>query len=89
MDLGKILGFTKKLHEEADIHTIVSSGNCKITVSDPCMKNTPGIAASVFAAAAKANTDLRIITTSEVEISLLVTEADFDTTLDALEKAGL
>ena len=88
-DLVKILGFTKKVHEEADIHTIVSSGNCKITVSDPCMQNTPGVASAVFSAAAKANADLRIITTSEVEISLLVTEADFETTLSALESAGL
>ena len=31
--------------------------------------------------------DIRLITTSEVEISLLVTEADYDTVLEAIEEA--
>ena len=51
------------------------------------MKNTPGIAAQVFGAITGTNADIRLITTSEVEISLLVTEADFDTVLAALQKA--
>lgn len=88
-DLGKILEFTSELHDKFDMKTIVSSGNCKISVFDQKMKNTPGIAAKVFAAAAKVNTDIRIITTSEVEISLLVTQADFNEALDAMENAGL
>ena len=33
--------------------------------------------------------DIRLITTSEVEISLLVTEADFDTVLAAIQEALL
>ena len=84
-DLGKILVFTSDLHDNSNIKTIVSSGNCKISVYDQAMKNTPGIAAKVFAAAAKIETDIRIITTSEVDISLLVTAADFDQTLKEIE----
>ena len=61
--------------------------NHKISVYDPAMKNTPGIAAQVFGAITGTNADIRLITTSEVEISLLVTEADFDTVLAALQKA--
>ena len=80
-DLGNILSFTSKLQEQFQIKTVVSNGNYKISVYDPAMRNTPGIASKVFAAAAKANTDIRIITTSEVEISLLVTAADFNDTL--------
>ena len=38
------------------------------------MKNTPGIAAQVFNAISATDADIRLITTSEVEISLLVTE---------------
>ena len=72
-------------HDNSNIKTIVSSGNCKISVYDQAMKNTPGIAAKVFAAAAKIETDIRIITTSEVDISLLVTAADFDQTLKEIE----
>lgn len=84
-DLGKILAFTSDLHDNSNIKTIVSSGNCKISVYDQGMKNSPGVAAGVFAAAAKVETDIRIITTSEVDISLLVTAADFNETLHAIE----
>jgi aspartate kinase len=86
-DLGKILAYTSDLHDRFNIKTIVSSGNCKISVYDPQMKNAPGIAAKVFNAAAAVQTDIRIITTSEVEISLLVTEADFNEALCSIEKA--
>ncbi len=85
-DLDKILTFTSDLHDNSNIKTIVSSGNCKISVYDQGMKDTPGVAAMVFAAAAKSETDIRIITTSEVDISLLVTAADFDQTLNEIEK---
>ena len=42
------------------------------------------IGKAVFAAAATVNTDIRIITTSEVQISLLVTKADVDAALEAI-----
>ena len=86
-DLGKILVFTSDLHDHSNIKTIVSSGNCKISVYDQGMRNTPGVAAKVFAAAAKIDTDIRIITTSEVDISLLITAADFDETLSEIERS--
>ena len=85
-DLIDILAFTTQLKRETDVNVIVSSVNHKISVYDPAMKNTPGIAAQVFGAITGTN-DIRLITTSEVEISLLVTEADFDTVLAALQKA--
>ena len=88
-DLIKILAFTKTLKEETGIKVIVSSVNHKISVYDPAMKNTPGMAARVFNAIAASDADIRLITTSEVEISLLVTEADYDTVLAALEKTVL
>ncbi len=86
-DLVKILNFTSKLREETGIKTIVSSGNSKIAVYDAKMKNTPGVAAKVFQAAAKVNTDLRIISTSDVEIAILVTAADYNDTLESIEAA--
>lgn len=88
-DLIGILGFTSKLKQETDMDVIVSSVNHKISVYDPVMKNTPGIAAQVFRAILGTDADIRLITTSEVEISLLVTEADFDTVLNALQEALL
>ena len=50
-------------------------------------RETPGMAAQVFNAISGTDADIRLITTSEVEISLLVTEADFDTVLGAIQKA--
>ena len=82
-DLGKFLEFTK-----GKMKAVVSSGNSKISIYDERMRNTPGMAAKVFGAAAKANTDIRIITTSEVEIALLVTSADFNETLATIEEAA-
>lgn len=86
-DLVDVLAFTTQLKKEMDVNVIVSSVNHKISVYDPAMKNTPGVAAKVFAAISGTKADLRLITTSEVEISLLVTEADFDTVLAAIRKA--
>ena len=76
-DLVKILSYTSKL-DDGSVKSIVSSGNCKITVNDPGMENCPGVAAKVFSQAAKAGTDIRLITTSESQISLLVTKSDAD-----------
>lgn len=88
-DLVDILSFVSDLKKKMTIKVIVSSLNHKISVYDPIMKNTPGIAAKVFQAMNSTNADIRLITTSEVEISLLVTEADYDTVYHALQKALL
>ena len=84
-DLIEVLSFANTLKTETGIKVIVSSVNHKISVYDPQMKNTPGMAARVFSAIAAS---IRLITTSEVEISLLVTEADYDTVLEAIEEAA-
>ena len=81
-DLIEVLAFANTLKTETG-----SSVNHKISVYDPQMKNTPGMAARVFSAIAASDADIRLITTSEVEISLLVTEADYDTVLEAIEEA--
>ena len=76
-DLVKILSYTSKL-DDGSVKSIVSSGNNKISVNDETMENCPGVAAKVFALAAQAKTEIRLITTSESQISLLVTKSDFD-----------
>lgn len=84
-DLEKMFSFTSELRQNTKLKAVVSSGNCKISVYDKGMVTSPGTAAQVFEAAAKANVDIRLITTSEVDISLLVTAADFNNTLQALK----
>lgn len=85
-DLIGILELLNVLRAESGIRVSVSSVHRKISVFDPQMKNRPGMAAKVFSAIASTDADIRLITTSEVEISLLVTEADYDAVLAALEE---
>ena len=85
-DLVNMIGFTSELKKAMDIKAIISSVNHKISVYDLGMKNTPGVAARVFRAISGSDADIRLITTSEVEIALLVSEADYDTVLEALQK---
>lgn len=82
-DLVKILAYTSQLNN-GNIKPIVSSGNCKISVDDDGMKNCPGVAAKIFAKASSAGADIRLITTSEDQVSMLVTKSDFDATYSAL-----
>ena len=63
----------------------VSSGNCKITVSGEEMRGTPGVSARIFKATASVNADVRMITTTEIEISLLVVKSDFDNVIEAIK----
>lgn len=85
-DLVNMIGFTSELKKESDIKAIISSVNHKISVYDQRMKNSPGMAARVFKAISGSDADIRLITTSEVEIALLVSEADYDTVLDSLRE---
>ncbi|MBE6821001.1 MAG: hypothetical protein E7516_08105 [Ruminococcaceae bacterium] len=64
----------------------VSSGNCKITVSGEEMRGTPGVSARIFKAAASVSADVRMITTSEIEISLLVVKSDVDNVIEAIKE---
>jgi aspartokinase len=86
--LGQLLELNTRMRAEtSNMKVIVSSGNCKISILDPSMEYTPGFAAKVFQAASAAGADLRVLTTSDVQISLLVTEAAFDSTFQAITDA--
>ena len=87
-DFGGILRIAAELREiNPDLKISVSSGNCKISVMDDAMNGKPGYAAKVFAAAAAARSDIRMVTTSECDISLLVVKADLDSTVQAIQAA--
>ncbi len=64
----------------------VSSGNCKITVSGEAMRGTPGVSARVFKAAASVNADVRMVTTSEIEIAMLIVKSDATSVVEAITK---
>lgn len=82
-DLVKLLEYTSGL-EGGRVKAIVSGGNYIISILDEGMEETPGIAAKIFRAVAAVNADIRIISTSEVQISLLVTNADYEAAYGAV-----
>lgn len=87
-DLGKIFEISAKIRELNPVLKLsVSNGNCKISIFGEQMRNCPGIAAKVFKAASSVKTDIIMITTSEVDISLLVPKSELDLTVNAITKA--
>ena len=86
-DFGGVLETATQLRAvNRKIKISVSSGNCKISISGADMKGRPGVAARVFKAAADAGSDIRMINTSETDISLLVVKADVNATVAAIKK---
>lgn len=86
-DFISVLSIASELRSRSPKTKIsVSSGNCKLTVSGEAMRGTPGVSARVFKAAASVGADVRMITTSEIEIALLVVKSDVDTVVDAINK---
>lgn len=83
-DFIKTVEYTSKL-KNGFVKPIVSSGNCIISIIDVAMENTPGVAAAVFKKLAENNVQIMLITTSESQISVLVTRADFDNALEAIK----
>ncbi|MEE0060165.1 MAG: hypothetical protein UE295_04990, partial [Acutalibacteraceae bacterium] len=67
-DLMKLLGYTSKLKSK-NIKPVVSSGNSIISIADEAMKDTPGMAAKIFRAISDSNADIRIVSTSQIQVS--------------------
>ncbi len=86
-DFVPVLSIASELRNRSPKTKIsVSSGNCKITVSGEAMRGTPGVSAAVFKAVASVEADVRMITTSEIEIAMLVVKSDVDEVVEAVKK---
>lgn len=84
-DLEKALGLIARMrHEHPELKLAISSGNQKLTVFGDAMRHQPGIAANVLRAAAMAAADIRLVTTSEVDISLLLPPSGAEETVEAI-----
>lgn len=82
---GDILKITSELRKaNPEMKFNVSNGNCKISVFGKNMQGTPGVAAKVFETVARAGADIRMITTSEQDISILVTKSDLNSVLSEI-----
>lgn len=58
--------------ENPDISPEILPGNAKLAFYDPNMVHTPGVAAQVFSLLSEADIQIMLVTTSEVDISILV-----------------
>ena len=65
---------------------LISGGYAKINLFGEEMVNSSGVAARVLSALAESSIEISMITTSELDISLLVHESDVDNALQALNK---
>ena len=87
-DLGKILELSPKLRDFFRyVKVSVCNGKFKISFFGEDFKGLQCLAVNVFGAAAKANTDIIMITTSEVDISMLVPQSDLTATLESIKGA--
>jgi aspartokinase len=66
---------------------LISGGYTKINLFGEDMVTSCGVAARALAALAKVNAEVVLITTSDLDISLLIHQEDEDVALNALNKA--
>ena len=86
-DAVKVIALANSMKSHADgIKPMVSTGNCKIQLYGEEMPQMTGVYAQVLGALSKSGADVGLITTSEVDISLLVTAAHIGDVVTALEQ---
>ena len=78
-DSDKLIKCLVKFRELlGDISTDINAGNTKIILFGEGMRENSGVAAKVFELFAAADVQIKLITTSEVEISCLIDSKDTD-----------
>ena len=85
-DIVKVIAVLNSFKTEVPALRIeIDSGNAKISVYGEAMKNIPGVAAQLFTILAVTGIEVKLVTTSEVEISYLITEKDIDKAISAIK----
>lgn len=64
----------------------IDSASTKLSVFGEAMKNIPGVAARLFTRMAANEIEIKLITTSEVDISLLIYDKDTDRAVAAIKQ---
>jgi len=87
VELVKVLELSKELkHKYPQAKPMVSSGNCKIRLYGEEMRSASGVFARALQALSSISMELQQITTSEVDISVLVQAAHLDEAVTVLKK---
>lgn len=87
--IGAITSLNKFSSTDRDFLVEVDAYNTKITVFGKSMKYTPGVAAKLFRLFAEQRIEIKLVTTSENDISFLVHERDADNIVTSLKKVYL
>jgi aspartate kinase len=86
-DITKVIGLLNSFKNEIpNLRIEIDSDNAKVTVFGEAMKNIPGVAAQLFTLLAVNVIEVKLICTSEVEISYLIYEKDIDKAIFAIKK---
>ncbi|MDD4496441.1 MAG: ACT domain-containing protein [Eubacteriales bacterium] len=86
-DIVKTIGTLNRFKKEVPALMVeIDADNTKIAVSGEQMKNIPGVAARLFTILAKNEVDIKLISTSETDISYLVYMKDVDRAVYAIKK---
>ena len=85
-NLSDVIAATNAFRSVApDISTDLNGNNTKFILIGEGMRNTPGVAAELFALLASADISVKLITTGETEISCLIDIKDVDKARDILK----
>lgn len=86
-DLVKAMSCLNKFNEKASKFSLeIDSFNTKFCVFGKNMKDIPGVAARLFNALAKEDIEIKLVTTSESDISCLIDEKDTDKAIACVKK---
>jgi aspartokinase len=86
-DIVKVIGLLNSFKSEVpNLRIEIDSDNTKISVFGEAMKNIPGVAAQLFTLLAVNEIEVKLVTTSEVEISYLIYEKDIDKAISAIKQ---
>lgn len=86
-DITKVISSLNSFKTEIpDLKIEIDSDNTKITVYGEAMKNIPGVASELFTLLAVNEIEVKLICTSEVDISFLIYEKDIDKAISAIKK---
>lgn len=86
-DLVKAITELNKFKKEVPNLLIeVDANNTKVSVFGEKMKDLPGVAAKLFTLLANNGIEVKLVTTSEVDISYLIYDKDVDRAIEAIKK---
>ena len=86
-NLVRVLELVNRYREaHPSLKPLIAGGNVKIQLFGSGMRDMWGVAARAMAALARTGAELMLITTSEVDISFLVTRAHYEEALAALQE---